>query len=115
MPSDKDKTTKFQQAVPQPIDTEGAAVHRRKGKSGVGVHVRYCGHDASFIADVIEVGPAVVVVAAGPVNKPGVLTRPARRDATHLLVDFPTAGYWSPDEGVFVVPNAQVRLIGQGK
>lgn len=35
------------------------------GRGRIGAIVRYCGHDATFIADVIEVGGACVVVANG--------------------------------------------------
>lgn len=79
-------------------------------KSGVGVTVVYCGHDASFLADIIEVAGACVVIAASPVGD-RTLTRPASPRATHHLVDWPKAGYWSPNKGLFIVPNAQVRLI----
>ena len=79
------------------------------GKGRIGAIVRYCGHDATFIADVIEVGGACVVIANGQIDKH--LERPASEDATHHLVDFPVAGYWSPRTGVFVVPSAQVKLL----
>lgn len=78
-------------------------------KAGVGVMVRYCGHDAMFIADVIEVGDACVVVAADKIDS--CLIRPATDEATHHLVDWPKAGYWSPRTGIFVVPRDQVVLL----
>lgn len=83
---------------------------KRPSKSGVGVTVLYCGHDATFIADIIEVGTACVVVPAEPITEGKGLTRPAQ-GATHHLVDFPKAGYWRPHKGIFVVPNAQVKLV----
>jgi hypothetical protein len=77
-------------------------------KARIGAMVRYCGHDAMFIADVIEVGSACVVVASGKIDH--CLIRPATDKVTHHLIDFPKAGYWNPLIGVFVVPNDQVRL-----
>lgn len=74
-----------------------------------GARVHYCGHDGTFAADLYEIEGAVVVRASAPVT-PGDLDRPAR-DATHHLSDFPAAGFWRPDLGVFVVPAAQVRPI----
>lgn len=81
----------------------------KKSKGCVGAIVRYCGHDATFIADIIEVGDACVVVANGDVDK--FLERPASPKATHHLVDFPVAGYWNPRKGMFVVPSSQVVLL----
>lgn len=83
-------------------------------KSGVGVTVQYCGHDATFLADIIEVGGACVVVAAEPIIDNKGLKRPAR-GATHLMVDFPVGGYWKPQKGIFVVPNEQIRLLEPGE
>lgn len=79
-----------------------------KSKGRVGAIVRYCGHDATFVADVIEVGTACVVIANGDINEN--LMRPATK-ASHHLVDFPKAGYWNPRKGVFVVPSDQVVLL----
>lgn len=81
----------------------------KRPKGGVGVMVRYCGHDAMFIADVIEVGGACVVVANERIDN--CLIRPATDEATHHLVDFPKAGYWHPHKGIFVVPSDQVHLL----
>jgi hypothetical protein len=75
----------------------------------MGAVVRYCGHDASFVADVFVVGNVNVVRANGPV-KLEKLKRPAK-DVTHHLVDFPQAGFWRPDLGVFVVPQDQVTEV----
>lgn len=77
------------------------------GKGRVGAIVQ-CGHDATFVADVIEVGGACVVIANGAMDK--VLERPAS-GATHRLADFPVAGYWNPRTGVFVVPSDQVVVL----
>lgn len=78
-------------------------------KAAMGATVCYCGHDGTFIADVFEVAGANVVRANGPIT-PGNLKRPAK-GATHHLMDFPTAGFWRPDLGVFVVPKAQVEKL----
>lgn len=74
----------------------------------MGAIVQYCGHDATFIADIIQVGDACVVVANGDIDKH--LRRPAR-DATHHVIDFPKAGYWSPRRGILVVPADQVKVL----
>lgn len=78
-------------------------------KSKVGALVRYCGHDAMFVADVIEINGACVVVAADRIDN--CLIRPATAKATHHLRDFPVAGYWNPRAGFFVVPSDQVDLL----
>lgn len=84
-------------------------------KAGAGVIVRYCGHNASFLADVYEIGGACVVVASGPLQNGhqdgSGLQRPASPKATLHLVDFPQAGYWQPRKGIFVVPSAQLRFL----
>ena len=74
----------------------------------VGAKVRYCEHDAHFLADIYLVGNVLVVRANGPINK--VLIRPAH-EPTHHLSDFPTPGFWRPDLGVFVVPQDQVTEL----
>ena len=71
--------------------------------------VRYCGHDASFVADITEVAGAMVVRTIEPVQL-DLLTRPAG-PCDYWLVDFPNAGFWRPDLGVFVVPKAQLRKL----
>lgn len=78
--------------------------------SRMGAQVRYCGHNASFVADVLEVGDAVVVIAADNVNIDTLLRRPAG-ECTHELVDFPVGGYWGRARGIFVVPRDQVKLV----
>lgn len=89
---------------------EVAAVAKRVALSRMGAQVRYCGHDASFVADVLEVGDAVVVISAGNVHIDSLLRRPAGA-CTHEIVDFPVGGYWGKARGVFVVPRGQVRLV----
>jgi hypothetical protein len=80
----------------------------------VGARVMYCGHDAYFVADIYKVGNTNVVRAGGPINET-ILVRDKhamrRLPATHQLSDFPRAGFWRPDLGVFVVPEAQVFEI----
>lgn len=80
-------------------------------KSAVGARVMYCGHNGWFIADIIQVAGACVVRAAQPVDG-GMLVRDRSDEATHHLADFPTAGYWNPQIGVFVVPSDQVTEYG---
>lgn len=76
----------------------------------IGALVMYCGHDGWFVADIFRVGDACVVKAGGPVT-PANIVRGCSDEATHHLVDFPSAGCWCPDRGVFVVPAAQVREL----
>ena len=78
-------------------------------KAKMGAKVQYCGHDGTFIADVFLVAGVNVVRANGPVTS-GNLARPAK-GATHHLMDFPEAGFWRPDIGVFVVPKNQVEEL----
>jgi hypothetical protein len=84
-------------------------------KSRIGAIVRYCGHEGVFVADVLEVGNACVVHAASkPVNGDTILRgATALARATHHIVDSPNAAFWKPHLGVFVVPSAQVRLVGK--
>lgn len=77
--------------------------------SKMGARVHYCGHSGWFIADIIKVGNANVVRANGPVT-PDSIVRDSLRTVTHHLVDFPHAGFWRPDLGVFVVPETQVKI-----
>lgn len=87
----------------------------------IGKTVRYCGHKATFQADIFEVAGAVVVrapAAITPNDEHGVLNRdPKAYDlASHHLEDFPHGGFWRPDLGVFVVPKAQCsEVIPPGK
>ena len=74
----------------------------------IGARVRYCGHDAFFVADIFLIGDCNVIVANGPIDKH--LQRPAAK-VTHELHDFPKAGFWGKSRGIFVVPAAQVVAI----
>ena len=78
-------------------------------KSKMGARVKYCGHDGTFVADIFEVKGANVVRANGPVTGSN-LDRQAN-DATHYLSDFPSAGFWCPQLGIFVVPKNQVKEL----
>lgn len=68
--------------------------------------------DRSFIADIHEVAGAYVVRASGPVNG-GTLNRglSGSGSPTHHITDFPVAGYWNENLGLFVVPAEQVTII----
>ena len=74
-----------------------------------GALVRYCGHNAMFVADVFEVGTAIAFCANGDIESH--LIRPATAAATHHVVDFPQAGMWKPRRGVLVVPRKQVKVL----
>jgi hypothetical protein len=63
------------------------------------------------MADIYAVGSANVVRAAGPVTMENLERRDVEAVATHHLTDFPTAGFWRLDLGVFVVPKAQVKEL----
>ena len=78
-------------------------------KAAMGAVVQYCGHNGTFIADIFRIGDVNVVHASQPVTMEN-LRRPAL-GPTHHLVDFPTAGFWEPSKGVFVVPHEQVRVV----
>lgn len=78
-------------------------------KPAIGARVMYCGHDGFFVADIFLVGNVNVVRANGPVTS-GNIIRTDLDSATHHLRDFPLAGFWSPQKGIFVVPAAQVKV-----
>jgi len=81
-------------------------------KSLLGIRVLYCGHNGLFVADAYRVAGAVAVRANGPVTMDNLDRRgDAAKRATHHLSDFPTAGLWRPDLGVFVVPENQLREL----
>jgi len=80
----------------------------------IGAKVAYCGHDGWFLADIHRVGNVNIVYAAAKKVSGESLHRPAD-GATHLLVDFPVGGFWRPQIGVFVVPEAQVRELDNNK
>jgi len=81
-------------------------------KAYVGAIVRYCGHIGTFIADIHKIGTVNVVRPNKPVTIKN-LDRDSVRyaAATHQLKDFPVAGFWRPDLGVFVVPAKQVTKL----
>lgn len=78
-------------------------------KPAMGAQVLYCGHQGSFLADIFEIDGVNVVRAAGEPVTAGNIDRKAI--PTHHLSDFPRAGFWRPDLGVFVVPSAQVKKL----
>jgi hypothetical protein len=83
-------------------------------ESKMGAVVIYCGHDASFVADIHRIGDVNVVIAHGTGSEAGFnshLTRPADPEATHHLVDFPGPVYWSAARGVFAVPEGNVKAL----
>lgn len=75
----------------------------------------YCGHNGCFVADIGVVGNVNVIRASGKVSPANLQRGPAVGRATHQMVDFPSAGFWRPDLGVFVVPKAQVKELKDGK
>ena len=70
-------------------------------QSRVGAIVQYCGHDASFVADIV-VKHGVAVVIGNPKVESN-LTRPASPNVTNHVIDA-GALYWGPLRGFFVVP-----------
>lgn len=70
--------------------------------------VQYCGHDGWFIADIFEVGDAVVVRANGPITPANIIRND---EATHHVSDFPKMGFWRPELGVLVVPKKQFTKL----
>ena len=78
-------------------------------KTGIGIVVAYCGHNAEIKAcDVTAVGSALVIRAPRPVTADN-LSRPIK-DATLHMSDH-LGGFWRPDLGVFVVPEAAVTFV----
>lgn len=80
-----------------------------KTKAAVGAMVQYCGHDGVFVADIFDFSGVCVIRAPRAVTPDNIL-RPAE-DATHHLQDYPAAGFWRPDIGVFVVPRDQLTVL----
>jgi len=80
-------------------------------KSLLGIRVLYCGHNGMFAADGYRVAGAIVIRANGPVTMDNLDRNNAQARATHHLSDFPVAGFWRPDVGVFVVPENQLREL----
>lgn len=84
----------------------------RKSKSFVGASVRYCGHHGCFVADLVQIGTAVVVRANGPVTMNNLNRTDSEFDAaTHQMEDFPGQVFWRPDLGVFVVPEQNITVL----
>lgn len=83
----------------------------------IGAVIRYCGHVGCFTADVYTVGNAVVVNAGGPLFMENLDRSPQTWDnADYHLIDFPVAGFWKPQKGIFVVPASQLKRVkGQKK
>jgi hypothetical protein len=82
-------------------------------ESKMGAIVQYCGHDGWFIADIHRVENVNVIYASRPVTMEN-LNRPAE-DCTHHITDFPVGGFWKPQKGIFVIPEAQCKaLSGNG-
>lgn len=71
----------------------------------------YCGHDGWFVADLRLVGNVCVVIAATDRVDGDMLVRDRNEEATHRMVDMPSAGVWRPHRGWFVVPRAQVTTL----
>jgi hypothetical protein len=78
-------------------------------KAAMGAIVRFCGHRGTFIADIWRIGSVNVIAASRNIN-PSTINRDfdAYEHATHHMSDFPRAGYWKPEGGIFVVPASQV-------
>lgn len=83
---------------------------KKSSKAAIGARVQYCGHEGWFVADLFHFNGVVAVKASGPVT-PGNITRHRMSEATHILTDFPKAGLWCPDRGIFVVPEDQVKEL----
>ena|ERR1700761_2501519 len=83
-------------------------------KTAVGAKVMYCGHNGWFAADIVTVAGALVVRASCAVTGDNI-KRDSLSEATHHLSDFPVAGFWRPDLGVFVVPEDQVTVLEEGR
>jgi hypothetical protein len=78
----------------------------------MGALVQYCNHRGVFIADVWRVGNVNIVRASRAVTMENLDREHASlARATHRLIDFPQAGFWRPDLGIFVVPEKQVKEI----
>lgn len=83
-----------------------------KLKPVIGAVVQFCCHDGVFIADIFIVEDVVAVVRAnGPVTPDNIDRKGRMGPATHQLLDFPKAGVWQANRGIFVVPVGQVRVL----
>lgn len=76
----------------------------------MGARVKYCNHEGWFVADILLIKCVNVVRANGPVT-PSNIIRTEMDTITHHLKDYPEAGFWRPDLGVFVVPVSQVHHL----
>lgn len=81
----------------------------------MGATVLYCGHAGTFVADIFDVAGANVVRANGRVTADNLNRANPDERATHHLIDFPQAGFWRPDIGVFVVPRDQVLELKRSR
>jgi hypothetical protein len=79
--------------------------------SAMGAVVQYCGHNGCFVADLFDVENVVVVRANGPVTGENLIRDGSLGEPTHHLVDFPAAGFWRPQLGVFVIPKKQIKTL----
>ena len=95
----------------EPFQLPAIKLPARPSKARMGALVQYCGHDGSFVADVWHVGSVCIIVAPRPVTMDN-LQRPATGQETHHIEDFPAAGYWKPEKGIFVIPEEQVTVLG---
>ncbi len=86
-------------------------------EAAIGARVQYCGHEGWFVADIHHFSGINVVVAGStctPVT-PLNIVRNCMDEVTHHLVDYPSAGYWNPRRGIFVVPENQVTDLSESK
>lgn len=79
-------------------------------KSAMGARVKYCNHAGWFVADIFVVGTANVVRANHSICGENI-HRDEMESITHEMRDFPQAGFWRPDIGIFVVPQEQVKKV----
>ena len=86
-------------------------MNRAEIKSNIGAIVLFCGHDGCFVADILRMGPVTVVNAGRPISPATIVRDGHLGKPTHHIVDFPIAGFWQPNKGVFVVPSEQVKEL----
>lgn len=82
-------------------------------KPVAGANVMFCGHNGYFVADIYVIGDVAVVVTDGPVTGNKLNRSNELGPPTHHLSDFPCAGYWGQQRGIFVVPKFQVTVLEQ--
>lgn len=92
----------------------------KKSKGAIGATVQYCGHRATFIADIITVGDACVVRGNLSRSKPGTFAGFAKlldrsvesyEAATHHMSDCPGPVFWCPERSLFVVPSDNITVL----